>query len=375
MPLSLSDIDAELARRQQAGGPSLDEIDAELTKRGVEQSSFGDVAMEAAKTALTQGPIQTPLNLIDPENTQKMNEVLGTPMRGIRGALTAATSGIQRGAEAVQPEFKPQGLGEHVADIAANIADPRQMAFGPVTEAAMKGAVTPLFKALGRTAARVPNIMAGVPAEDVMMAAEKPLEVLASKSPGAAGKLFGAAKKAAGVSDVEERLIAGIGDPSGYKRVADQLYEKGVENLTTGELLAWKKAASELARKVKGSGEALYTQDALKAQAELGKRAAEDPAIAKVLSTQADVALSKAKDKFLSIFPRNKGKGDAVLRGMLQLGSGIKAGPAAALFSPISYLPPTLAAGAANKGLNVIGNNPAVRQALMGLLTKLQGQK
>lgn len=373
MALSLSEIDAELARRQSAGGPSLDEIDAELSKRGADSSSFGDVATEAVKTALTQGPIQTPLNLIDPENTQKMNEVLGTPMRGLRGMGVAATSGLQRGAEATQPGFQPEGIGEHVADIAANIADPRQMAFGPVTEAAMKGAVSPLFKALGRTAARVPNIMAGVPAEDVMMTAEKPLEVLASKTTGKSGGLFQEAKTAAGVTAEEERLVAGIGDPSGYKRVADELYKKGVENLTTGELLAWKKAASQLSRKVVGSGEALYAQDAVKADAELAKRALEDPKIAKVIETQADVALSKARQKFLSPFPRNKGKGDAVLRGMLQLGTAGTAGPAAAMFSPISYLPPTLAAGAVNKGLNLISNNPAIRQVLMGVLSKITG--
>lgn len=358
-------------------GPSAEDALASLPDRAKLSmySKVMPIVQEATKAALTQGPIQTPLNLIDTENTKKMNEVLGTPMRGLRGVGVTAASGLQRGAEAVTPEFKPQGVGEHVADIAANIADPRQMAFGPVTEAAMKGVVTPMFRALGRTAARVPNIMAGVPAEDVMMTAEKPLEVLTSKGTNAAGKLFGAAKKTAGVTDLEERLIAGIGDPSGYKRVADQMYEKlgaeGPRSLSTGELLAWKKAASELARKVKGSGEALYTQDALKAQSILAQRAETDPTVAEVLSTQGDVALSKARDKFLSVFPRNKGKGDAVLRGMLQLGSGVTAGPAAALFSPISYLPPTIAAGAVNKGLNAIGNNPALRQVLLGVLAKI----
>lgn len=392
MSLSLSDIDSELDRRNQVGNPSIDEINAELARRGISENPVSETISEAAKIALTQGPIQTPLNLIDPENTQKMNEVLGTPYRGLRGIATTVTSGLQRGAEATTQDFKPQGIKEHLADMIASIGDPRQIALGPATEEVLKTAVIPLAKGVGRQLARIPNIMAGVPAEDVMMTAEKPLEVLTSKTAGKSGKLFQKAKEnvlnfpknanepiTKGVTDLEERLIAGIGDPSGYKRVADQMYKKlareGPESLTTGQLLAWKKSASELARKVKGSGEALYTQDALKAQSILDERALSNPSVRKVLETQSDVSLSKARQKFLSLLPRNKGKGDAVLRGMLQLGTAGVSGPAALAFSPISYLPPTLAAGAINKGLNVLGRNPAIRQTLMGILSQLMASK
>lgn len=380
MALSLEDIDRELAVRAQTSSPGLDEIDAELKRRGVEPSTMGDVAMLAAKTALNQGPIQTPLDLKDPQNLETMHNLIETPMRGIRGLGVTATSGLQRGAEATKPEFKPEGVGEHVADFAAGVADPAAAILNEPLGLAVKGvakvgAIPMNF--LGRQAARGVQVATGVPAENVIATVKKPMEVLFSKLSKNSGKIFQEAKNAAGVTEEEERLVAGIGDPSGFKRVADEMAAKfkDAKDLTVGEALAWKKAAGELARKAKGSARFIYSQDAKKAERIVAEKAPD------VLAAQKDVSFSKLRESFLSLLPQNKSATPAVLRSGTAMGFATAGHPLAALaMSPLlSALPLTVgtgvAANVAKKGLNVIGSNPAARQALFQVLQKLMTKK
>lgn len=377
--------DEALNKLPEKKGPSATDALATLPARD-QLHKFQKVMPYLAQAAgpLTGGVIPSAAAqvLVDPEKRKVAEESSSLPMRGLRGLGVTAASGLQRGADAVSPEFDPQGLKENAADLAANVADPRMAIAGlPIGEAMPlinKGA-----NVLGRTAARAVNIATGVPAEDVRAVANQPIKALLAKTRNEAGKIFGAAKKAAGVTSDEERTIAGIGDPSGFKRVADvfhkQAQRKGIDKLSVGNLLSWQKAASQLSRKSVGSAEAIYAQDANKVQQELTKRAADSPEVSNLLKTKEDAALSIARSKFGSIFPRNKGKGDAVLRSTIQGGMGAAGAlglgnPLQALaLAPAAYFAPTVAAGAAGKGLNVLGSNPAIRQTLLGLLSKLKG--
>ena len=369
-----------LAKLPNKGTPDVESALSALPPRS-ELSKFSKVIPgvieQAVKTAIQQGPIQTPTNLLDPENTEKMNEVLGTPrnvMRTFANTVTNTAQGVrpdvalaQSAMTAFKPDFEPEGVAENVASVGADMADPRNKAFNQIGETVMKDAVIPVTQGIGRQLAKLQNVLTGVPVDDIRMLANKPLEVMTSKTGRKAGTIFQKAKDAAGVTEAEERLIAGIGDPAGYKKVADEMAAKAMEGgLTTGEALAWKKSASELSRRSKGSAKYIYMQDVKKAEKILATQAPD------VLSTQADIALSKARSKFLNPLPMNKGGTPAVVRTLLAGGVGTFNPLAAAAFSPLAHLPATLAAGTVNKGLNVIGRNPAIRQALLGILQQIK---
>lgn len=382
MGLSLDDIDRELAARQNMGDSALSEVDAELTRRGVEPRGMlsnvaGAIPGMAQKVATAAMPevaaaiqaAQTP-QIADP-----IKSAMAVPYQGLRGITTAATSGLQRGAEATQADFKPEGVKEHVAEIVAGLGDPRNLAMNPIAGEIFGGAKTlaaPAGKFLGEQAAKGVQVMQGVPAEDVAMTFKRPLDVLLSKSSKKAGGIFQKAKEAAGVTIPEERVTAGVSDPSSWKAIADKFYKKysksGAESLTTGEALAWKKAASNLARTKAGSAEHFYKSDAEIAQKILKSKAPE------VARTQADVSLSKAREKFMSVFPRNKGNTPAVIRTLAAGGASAVNPLLAAAFSPLTGLAATVGTGATLKGINALGENPATRQILLAILSKLKGE-
>ncbi len=365
MALSLSDIEKEISSREQMGSSALGEIDAELKKRGVTPES---IFPEAVKEAYRGSQ----------DMALKLSALPRDAMRTFATTAANAASGVRPDialAEAAMTQMRPDATQttpqEKVASLGADVMDPRMMMANPLAGEVMKGAVIPAAKGVGRQLARLQNVLTGVPVEDITKMAEKPIEVMTSKTVKGAGNIFQKAKDAAGVTELEERLIAGIGDPSGYKKVADVLAEKAADGtITTGEALAWKKAAGELSRKAKGSARFIYGKDAAKAQKILLKQAPE------VAKTQADVALSKIRSKFLNVLPLNKGGTPAVVRTLLAGGIGMGVNPALApAFSPLANLPATLAAGGVNKGLNVLGNNPAIRQALLGILQNIQRNK
>lgn len=366
MAFNLEAIDAELARRQSSN-PSMNEIDAELSRRGV---SLSDILPTVAKEAVSgTKELGTQISGLPRDAMRTFGTTAANVMSGERPDIALAEAAMTQ----MRPDAKQVTPQEKMASLGADIQDPRMMIANPVAEDAMKGIVGPTAGFVGKQLARLQNVATGLPVEDIMKMATKSIEVMTSKPVKVAGKIFQKAKDLAGVTEAEERLIAGIGDPSGYKSVADQMAEKYATEgqLTTGEALAWKKSAGELSRKAKGSARYIYGKDAAKAQSLLETQASE------VAKTQAEVGLSKVREKFLNVLPLNKGGTPAVVRTLLAGGLGAGVNPALApVFSPLANLPATLAAGVANKGLNVLKNNPAIRQTLLGVLQNImQGNK
>lgn len=384
MPISLKDIDDELARRQAASSPSLADIDAELARRGA-GVGVSDILPDMAKEAI--GGVKelgTQISGLPRDAMRTFGTAAGNMMSGVRPDVALAEAAMTQ----MRPDAAQVNPVEKTASLGADIMDPRMEIASPAVGEAYTGIVKPATEAIGRTAARAVQIPTGLPAADTAMVAEQPLKALWSKTRGTAGKIFGNAKTNAGVTRTEEKLIAGSGDPSGYKRVADAMEKRvnklGEDSLSTGQLLAWKNAANQMSMKAKGSAEALYAQDASRAESILKKRALIDPKVAEVLRTQKETSFAIARSKFGNVIPQNKTKGDAVVRGLLQgavstLGGRIAGIPGAvagaAPFAPAAYFVPTVAAGLLGKGLNVIGENPAIRQTLLGILQNIQSRQ
>ena len=202
----------------------------ETPKQGMGAKLFGSIAGAAfpeLKTAVEAA--QTP------EIAGPVSNLLSMPQRGIRGLGTAAVSGIQRGAEAVDPSFQPKGFGEKAADVASLIADPRNEALSPAVKPIMnwvgKGimkAGSGLLKAVMKIGANVPEkaIEAGSKAGwKVPNATEAEITSSVQAVQGAmksavddAGKLLNEAKSNIGLpTSVAEReaSIARYGNPFG----------------------------------------------------------------------------------------------------------------------------------------------------------------
>lgn len=326
----------------------------------------------------------------DPEKRKQFDEIASTPYRGLRGMATSATSGLQRGAEAVGPGFMPSGVKEHMADLVASLGDPRNVAMnapvGAMLGAGLKG-VQKVAAPIGKELARAAEALSGAPARDLELLVQKPMEVLKAGRLKKVGKAFQDAKVASGVTEAEERLTAGIGDPSGFKAVADKMFDKFKEagDLTVGEALAWKKAAGEMARKGKGSAKAIYSKDAAEAQRILVSKGKEftglypkNPAVNEMLEKQAEYGLSKARSNLTNLIPRNKGGTPAVIRALAGLGIGTGAAVAGInpllglVTSPAAWGAAGAATGLGNKAAEAGVKSPAVRQMLLGLLEKLK---
>lgn len=318
--------------------------------------------------------------LVDPQKRQVAEEVSSMPMRGLRGLGVTAASGLERGAEAVQPGFTPQGGAENLAALGASVADPRMAVLNPAVGEGLGLAANVIKKSaqfVGKELSEAFGALSGAKPQNIKMLAQNPMEVLKADSSKITGKLFQKAKEALNVTNREERMITRAGTSS--DSIAERMigkYESGKE-MSVGEILAAKKATSQLANKQKG----VYGPWFDKFDALLKEKAP------KVAAAQAEVAKSKTKEAFTRIFPYNKNKSAAVVR--MLAGAGLVGGGSysnhpvlgamgAALMSPALVGAGTVgAAGAmgAAKGLNVLGQNPAVRQTLLGLLEKMRGDK
>lgn len=112
MGINVSDIDAELKRREamssgggvSSGSPSVSDIDAELVRRGATYSQpMGQVASEAAKTAIT-GPYDATKAMLDnPEAVRQqapiVGAVLGGPIGAGVGQIAKRVAGMAYGTE------------------------------------------------------------------------------------------------------------------------------------------------------------------------------------------------------------------------------------------------------------------------------------
>jgi hypothetical protein len=282
-------------------------------------------------------------------------------MHGQRPDLALTESAIR----SFSPNFKPKE-GEKIASFAADVADPRNLLVNPAVRAAGK-VVAPVAKGLGNAAANIAGGFTGVPARDLIKTAQHPLDILMSKGSKVTGKLFGDAKKAAGVTEAEERLIAGVDDTPTWRKLNSMLKRKLERNgdLTVGEALALKKSSAEMLKKTKGSGQHFYGEDLGKAETLIEKKA---PGL---LDLQAAVSKSKTKETVTGLFPKNKDGSPAVLRLMAAAGSAPYLGPLA----PLAFVPAVsglgaAATGAASKAVSGIAQSPMAQRVSVATIRK-----
>jgi hypothetical protein len=288
------------------------------------------------------------------EVTQKADTVTSVPMRGLRGLAVTGTSGIERGAEAVKEDFQPQKMSESLASFAASLADPRAIAMGPGL-----GKVKDVAKKPGlfaTEASKLGEVLTGVDERNFIKLAQDPISVLKAKSSEVTGKVFAAAKKEAGVTDAEERIIAL--SEGARKRVYRQVLEKidaGTQP-TVVELLQAKKAGDLIAQSDPTTKGLIGKEIVEKVNPMLQKLAP------KVYEAQQAVHLSKVKEAFMQLFPRTS-KGDIAYLRMVGSGvSSIISPYVAALFSPVVSGGVTAAAALTKKA----AVSPLGRQALAG---------
>lgn len=308
--------------------------------------------------------------------TKQLDTVTSVPMRGLKGAAVTGANlisgealqpSLERGEQAVKPDFTPKGLGEQLASFAAELADPRAMPFAGLKATKAAAAISRKPGILATEASKLGEVLTGVDERNFIKIAQDPLSILKAKSSEETGKLFAAAKKAVGVTDVEERIIAlseGARKRT-YRQVLEKI-DKGVEP-TVAELLQAKKAGDMIAQSDAAAKGLIGKEIAEKVNPLLKKIAP------KVYEAQQAVHLSKVKEAFMQVFPRTA-KGDIAYLRMVGSGvSSIISPYVAALFSPVVSGGITATAGLAAKAANSpVGRQVITSQALKGFGLKDQ---
>lgn len=287
-------------------------------------------------------------------------EKLAQPFQGIAGPsrLSALFSQpAQIAGQASADLMQNKGVNPTVAKIAGtglSIAlDPQTYAGSLFGDAALSAGKSLATKA-GEEAATAASAMSGVKVRDIVKLFQNPIEVITALSSKVAGGLFGAAKKAAGVTREEEFLISKAADRAlgGARSVAEDLrpvFEATPEALSTGQLLALRRAATKLAMDAKGSEKALWAPVA-DATTDIIKKRSEA-----LLSALKEVANAKTKEAFLRLVPRSvTGKPDFFRTA--GLAAGLVTSPAVAGLG-------TLAAKVASQAVKTVANPVVARTA------------
>lgn len=386
-PLSDDDLE-ELAAEAGATAPVAE------TPAPVEEpkKSFADRAMNVIKGIRTGGENEDGTH--NEEARKDLIEASGMPARGLKGVGVATERAIlgdslndslNRGTEATKVGYEPKD-GEKLGNFAGEMADPRTYPLNAVGGKALGLAGTLAkkgMKSAGNVAAEGVEMLTGVHPHNTKALFNEPVDVAFAKGKdilrrvfgkGSAGKDMQAAKINAGVTPEEERMIAQV-DLGGYKKVADDMAKKVAsgDDLSVGEMLAGKKAAGKVSSKGEGSAKAIYGKDFAKMDEMLAEKA---PA---VKEAQKEISKIKTAEAFMTPFARKGGsaKGHFV-RNVLGGGMLATGNPAGAIFSPLTAGVGTVAASAATKGAELVGdkviNSPAGRAALIAALNS-KGKK
>lgn len=343
---------------------------------------------------------------------QMGEEITGLPQRGLRAAGTVASGlvegkglqpALQRGAEAVSTEFKPETTGETAADIGSSIADPRNLFANNLVGFAKKAGRTGIAK---KEISKLFEAISGVDERNVVTLLDDPLKVLNAKDKEMAASAFAAAKKAAGLTEADERALS-LGEGTRKKVYSDVM--KKVDALleqnkpmtpeqtgrrflsppvTMGKFkndelapLAKKAAARpsivELL-KAKKAGEAIANSDPA-ASGLIRKELKEkiDPLLQKMApklyQAQQDMHLALVLDSFKKILPRNQNDNVAILRLMGAAGfagaAGIAGGPAL-----LGLAVSPMVSGAALGAGALAAKSPTLRTAATGVAANMARQ-
>lgn len=257
MAISLSDINKELAARDGMGNAALDEIDAELSKRGVQpEISLGEIAGQATKAALT-GPYDATKKFFetDPATMQRVGGV-ALPIAGgaVGGPIGAAAGEFARQATgaAFAPETVPHTpLGSAASVIGASIAqEPKMLNAIPGVPQATE-AVTNLASKAGSGLAKAAQAFSGGRAKDFIDAAKKGYATYAAPSIEKARASFGNALKGQGGAAIPvAESVKSILEPeaSAARKTVVDLVERVAkgEKLSPAEALAGRQAVDDV---------------------------------------------------------------------------------------------------------------------------------
>lgn len=400
MSYSLADIEAELARRQSGGNPDLSALDAELARRGVQPTAPSmvdqakDVVGEAASAALETSPTKLTQRFFqtDPAKMQKMAGpampivggmlgTLATPIAGPAAPVAGAMLGEslnQMAGNALAPETAAKTPLGQVASIAgAGIAQEPKI-LGAIPGVSKIGEMASgLASKIGRGLAKAGETASGVKADILRQAADQGLSTYGAPSISKAQKIF---------SDA-----LGPEGQAAMKQTAAEAFDPAVQKA--------RQVATEIGTKLE-NGETISAIDALKARQATDRVISSTPVTDKTtrqmlyewrsrfdksLASQSG-KLSDAsktyrqaivKDKILNPTRITKSGEPSAFLPMLvahgMMGKGLESGLGVLTgTSPAMWGLGATAGGSVVNGLNQLGSNPAIRQALLKVLQKIQ---
>lgn len=337
----------------------------------------------------------------DPATVQKV----GGPALPIVGGALAGPLGAMGGealrqfsGTAFAPETVPQtALGRGASMLGAGVLqEPSAFPGVPQATKATANVLKAVASKLGVGAKRIMEAASGVPAKDIQNLYENPETLVTLGSKAKAGEAIGQAKIAAGVDPgVTDSAITFTPENITKAIHSDSLGEEAIHKVAQANLSGANPEVEDIGDGLK------FISKKIKAGIAKGEDVSELINIQKHLNStlekvapavqdaRQEFAPLAQRDKFLKLFPANKngtlskanlfylntglaGLGGSV-GGLPGAGASVLAGTVAR--APITTGVTTALAGAANKGLNVIGQNPQARQILLGLLQKItQGQ-
>jgi len=190
------------------------------------------VARQAAGAALLPFNPANELQPIQPQGSNPLMMALDAAKQTLQNPLRISPTLSQPGqlaGEAV--ENRIGGLPGKAAGLAAQVAlDPQTYALGPAGDA-VNAAAKNVAGVAGKEAAVLAQSLSGVKEHAIRELFKNPAKVLTAQTEKQSGQLYGALKKAAGITDLEEKLIAKAGDrtPGVARTVAEQLQAKAAQ--------------------------------------------------------------------------------------------------------------------------------------------------
>lgn len=353
------------------------EAEAELSEAEIDEiaASLGP-AKEASEAPKPQGPVMetvttaanaalSPFNPAETKNTQPIQPTSGNPFLA---AVQAAGQTLQNpsrisptvsqpgqvAGEAV--EQKIGGLPGKAAGFMTSMAlDPQSYMLGGVGQG-VANLTDDAAKVVGeKVLAPAGEILSATKVRDIKRLFENPMEVLRANLKKSGDKMGELERKVFNVTEDETRLIAKAGDrtPGTARTVVEGLIDQGkqravsagkdpskwVDELTPGELIAGRRAASKLTTSAHGR-DAFITVKDLKRFEDAFVNKGKEKAL-EYLSAIRENSMAQTRQAFMHLFPRNQNMSTNALRGFGSFGAAFLAGPVAAAGAAAAQAPIT----------------------------------
>lgn len=342
----------------------------------------GQIASQAGQAVLASSPANLTKKFMqtDPATMQRV----GGPALPILGGMAAGPIGASLGEVARQmtgtvlnPSTVPKtplGIGASV--IGAGVAqEPKILEAIPGVTTAVEGSKR-AAGSVGHGLARLGEAMSGVPAKDIKYLFKNPSVLFKPGSRDAAGKAIGEAKLAAGVNpgitkDISSFTPTNVSKAINPEKTGSEALARVSESLGNGAKPSIEDVGDALKHvgdKIKvGMRQGQDVSELINIQTHLNTTLEE--LAPNVQAARQEFAPLAQRDKFMKIFPTNK-NGTISKANLLYLNT-IAKGATAPFRAPIATGLVTAGLGGATRGLNVLNQNPVIRQALSGILQKI----